>query len=282
MTIRVICGYTRRVPPDLKGVVIRDLVTVEDMARVGAVERAVWGLDDAEIMPTMALLASVAAGAVLVGAFDGDALVGLAYGFPGFDRGRLMHHSHMLAVLPDYRSRDLGFALKLAQRDRVLAQGVDAMTWTFDPLRARNAHFNFSRLGVFVDSYRVNFYGESTSSFLHRFGTDRFWATWPLRDTPAPRRFAPTDEPALVRVGPGEEPELVDLAGLSDDVLRAEIPADIAAIEASDEALAVRWREATRAAFVAAIGAGYVVDAFARPERDRAVGVYRLARGGGR
>jgi len=56
------------------------------------------------------------------------------------------------------------------------------MTWTFDPLQSLNAHLDFAKLGVVADAYKINFYGESTSSFLHKIGTgtDRLWVTWLL------------------------------------------------------------------------------------------------------
>ena len=71
---------------------------------------------------------------------------------------------------PSYRNHKLGFKLKLAQRERVLTQGVKHITWTFDPLQSLNAHLNFGKLGVISDTYKINFYGEKTSSFLHQIG----------------------------------------------------------------------------------------------------------------
>src|SRR5436853_2757225 len=86
----------------------------------------------------------------------------------------------MLSVKSAYRNFNLGYKLKLAQRERVLAQGIDRITWTFDPLQSLNAYFNFRKLGVIADAYKINFYGEATSSFLHQIGTDRLWVTWLL------------------------------------------------------------------------------------------------------
>ena len=86
----------------------------------------------------------------------------------------------MLAVKTAYRNHDLGYKLKLAQRERVLAQGIERMTWTFDPLQSLNAYFNFGKLGVVADAYKIDFYGEATSSFLQKIGTDRLWVSWLL------------------------------------------------------------------------------------------------------
>src|ERR1039458_8913731 len=96
----------------------------------------------------------------------------------------------MLAVLDAYRHLDLGTRLKQVQRERALAMGVHEMTWTFDPLQSRNAHFNFAKLGVVSETYKVDFYGPETSSVLHRNGTDRLWVRWPLDSQPGRDRIA--------------------------------------------------------------------------------------------
>ena len=147
-------------------VVIRDLETIEDLRKVEPVEREVWGLADRDVAPMTLLIACKEAGSILIGAFDGSELVGFTFGFPSLERGCLGVHSHMLAVLPDYRDLDLGYKLKLAQRDRSLAKGIKTMSWTFDPLQSRNAHFNFAKLGVLSDSYKVDFYGTDSSSMI--------------------------------------------------------------------------------------------------------------------
>src|SRR5512133_699297 len=161
-------------------VVIRDLETIEDLRKVEPVEREVWGLADRDVAPMTLLIACKEAGSILLGAFDGSELVGFAFGFPSLERGCLGVHSHMLAVLPHYRDLDLGYKLKLAQRDRSLAKGIKSMSWTFDPLQSRNAHFNFAKLGVLSDCYKVDFYGHDSSSILHQNGTDRLWLPWPM------------------------------------------------------------------------------------------------------
>src|SRR5579863_6913351 len=161
---------------------IRDLETLADLERVLRLEREVWGLDDVDVTPLTLAVALKAAGSIWLGAFDDNQLIGFALAFPSLERGRGGFHSHMLAVRDSHRGGNLGYELKLAQRQRALALGVKEMTWTFDPLCSRNAHLNFERLGVFCDSYRVDFYGPQTSSPLHRNGTDRLWVTWPMAD----------------------------------------------------------------------------------------------------
>jgi chorismate synthase len=261
---------------------IRDIDGSAELRAVEELQKEVWGLPDLDVVPFTQLVAARAAGGTLVGAFDGETLVGFAYGFVAYERGRLAHHSHMLAVLPAYRNHNLGHRLKLAQRERVAAQGCALMSWTFDPLQSLNAHFNFNKLGVVADRYLVNFYGEDAPSFLHRNGTDRLWVTWPL--TGRGRAGAAEPEPAdvmpLVQHGLDATPLRNSLAAaLAGEQVLIEIPADISCLERRG-GLANAWREATRWAFTEALAAGYLVTGFARPDGDaRRAGIYLLERG---
>jgi predicted GNAT superfamily acetyltransferase len=120
-------------------------------------------------------------GGQVIGAFDdrgsgGDAIVGFAMSLPGYRDGRPYLHSHMLAVLPEYRNAGLGRRLKLAQRDDALARGIELMEWTFDPLEIKNAHLNLARLGAIARRYRRDFYGPSTSPLQGGLPTDRLVA----------------------------------------------------------------------------------------------------------
>jgi predicted GNAT superfamily acetyltransferase len=200
-------------------IIIRDIELISEMREVESLQKKVWVCDDRDIVPLTILVATREIGAILVGAFDGLSLIGFAYSFVGREDERMVHHSHMLAVRPTYRNINLGYKLKLAQRDRALAQGITRMTWTFDPLQSLNAHFNFAKLGVVADTYKINFYGETTSSFLHQIGsgTDRLWVTWPLDSSRVQERLQTKDQSrssnldfdrvaCLVQVGPNNLP----------------------------------------------------------------------------
>src|SRR5581483_3207528 len=117
-------------------IVIRDLETIEDLRKIGPIEQTVWGLEDRDVAPMTLLIACKEAGSVFVGAFDGDEMVGFAFGFPSLENGQVGIHSHMAAVLPQYRNFSLGYRLKLAQRERALKMGITEMSWTFDPLQS--------------------------------------------------------------------------------------------------------------------------------------------------
>ena len=277
-------------------IVIRDLKSIDDLSQLKAVEKEVWGMADDDTLPLTLAIAWKAAGNIFVGAFDKEKLVGFAFGFLGREHGQTTIHSHMLAVLEAYRHLDLGSRLKQAQRERAMAMGVREMTWTFDPLQSRNAHFNFSKLGVVSDTYKVDFYGPETSSMLHRNGTDRLWVRWILnsrrvRDRLA-GRLASKDARAetldalrllapLVRFDPSGKPGRADLAeSLARQRVSIEIPGDILEVERADMGLAREWRDATRWAFREAMKAGFLVAEFCRSIRgQQGPGAYLLQRG---
>ena len=198
----------------------------------------------------------------------------------------------MLAVLDGYRHLDLGTQLKQAQRERALAMGIHEMTWTFDPLQSRNAHFNFAKLGVLAETYKVDFYGPETSSVLHRNGTDRLWVRWMLdsrrvRDRIAGKSGRTETMDALrllaplVRFDGKGKPVRAELAeALGRERVGIEIPGDIMAVEQADMGLAREWREATRWAFRESLKAGFVVSEYCRSIRgQQGPGEYLLQKG---
>jgi len=269
-------------------IVIRDIESFVEMHEVEALQKNVWKFSDLDVVPRTILVASKEAGGVLIGAYDGPMLVGFAYGFPGYEHGQATHHSHMLAVRPECRNLNLGFKLKLAQRDRVLSQGIMRITWTFDPLQSRNAYFNFAKLGAIADSYRVDFYGATTSSFLHQAGTDRLWVTWLIDSERVRQRLGneeraetfPSDVLQLLRVGVDLRPESNEQSDIwKQDELAIEIPTNVDALQTERPDLVVEWRKSTRHVFVEAMTLGYVVEDFYRcDDGDKAVGRYLLRR----
>lgn len=277
---------------------IRDLTTIDDLSQLKAVEKEVWGMADEDTLPLTLAIACKAVGNIFVGAFDidndKDKLVGFAFGFLGREHGQTTIHSHMLAVLDAYRHLDLGSRLKQAQRERAVAMGVHEMTWTYDPLQSRNAHFNFSKLGVVSDTYKVDFYGPETSSMLHRNGTDRLWVRWMLNSRRVRDRLAGKSTNAraetldamrllapLVSFDPSGKPGRADLAeSLARLRVSIEIPGDILEVERTDMGLAREWRDATQWAFREAVNAGFIVAEFCRSIRgQQGPGAYLLQRG---
>jgi predicted GNAT superfamily acetyltransferase len=255
-------------------ILIRDLNSFDDLSKVEALEKEVWGLDDRDVLPLTMTIASRAAGNIWIGAFDGRNLIGFAFGLFGIEGGHLMVHSHMLAVKDSYRDENVGYKLKLAQRDRALALRIREMTWTFDPLQSRNAHLNFAKLGVVANSYRPDFYGPETSSQFHRNSTDRLWVAWPMSSRRVQQRLQGRDGRAetldtlsrltpLIRFNGNGKPARTDLAAaLGRQRIAIEIPSDIGSLEKKDPELAREWRMATRWAFTESLNAGFFVAEF--------------------
>jgi predicted GNAT superfamily acetyltransferase len=139
---------------------------------------AVWGYSDGDVIPRRMFLLADRIGGQVLGAFVGETIAGFAMALPGFRDGRPYLHSHMLAVLPEYRNLGLGRRLKLAQRDDAIARGFELMEWTFDPLEIKNAYLNIARLGAICRRYYPDFYGPSSSPLQGGLPTDRLYAEW--------------------------------------------------------------------------------------------------------
>ena len=271
---------------------IRDLTTLEDCRAVAALEREIWGYTDAEdVVPPPVLIVSIKRGGILLGAFDAAGVMrGFVYSIPSIKDGRPAQWSHMLGVTSAAREAGLGFRLKLAQRDRALAMGLDLIEWTYDPLQALNAHLNFARLGVVVEEYEENIYGDSSSPLHRGSPTDRFVAEWKLTAPHVERRIA-GPRLAVIRdagiaaaplINPSREvsgrlaPGPADLAADAPRLL-VEIPVGYSMLQLEHPELALEWRMATRAIFQHYFARGYrVVDFFLSRETGR--GQYLVVR----
>jgi predicted GNAT superfamily acetyltransferase len=265
---------------------IRDFEKPTDYEACAQLQVDVWGFSAADAVPPLHLIAMHHYGGILLGAFERERMVGFVCGFSGWDRGRVFHHSHMLAVVPEYRGSGLGEKLKWAQRNRVMEQGIELVNWTFDPLQAVNANLNVNRLAATVGKYRVNIYGESKSPLHGSLPTDRFEAEWLLsseRVTKALRGELPA-WPSWENLPRANATEIAksgfrvsaeaDLE-IDEDAVLAEIPESINRIMAQDMELALDWRLKTRHLFRSYFERGYVVKGFHRSE-GRAF--YRLER----
>jgi predicted GNAT superfamily acetyltransferase len=271
---------------------IRPLHTIPEFRAVLALETEIWGYaepEDAVGVPMFVV--TLKRGGILLGAYDGDRLVGFVYSIAGLKDGRPTQWSHMLAVRPEYRGAGIGRALKLEQRRISLAMGLDLMEWTFDPLVAANAYLNIRRLGASVSEYSVDVYGESPSPLHKGAPTDRLIAQWWMRSPrveDALARSAPPPAPAAgafpdaVRVNTVEPRdnwpacEAYDLARTDMD-LAVTIPGAFTDILARDPSLASAWRLASREIFTGYFARGYEVIDFAFEEGGN--GTYLLRSG---
>jgi predicted GNAT superfamily acetyltransferase len=184
---------------------IRRCTTLPDFHRCVEIQKAVWNESDLETEPYTTFVVANQTGGQVLGAFDGPTMVGFTMALVGIHNITPYLHSHMTGVLPEYRDRKIGRALKLFQREEALSREIRLIEWTFDPLETRNAHFNLNRLGAIVRTYIPNFYG-ITSSPLHRnLPTDRLLAEWQLdskRTIAAINELTPdlSEAPAIIHV----------------------------------------------------------------------------------
>jgi predicted GNAT superfamily acetyltransferase len=259
---------------------IRLLEKPEEMAAIEELQRVVWRSDHG-IVPVHVLMAIAHNGGVVLGAYVGDQLVGVAFGFSGFystpDGPRLKHHSHILGVHPDWREKGLGFALKRAQWQMVRHQGIDRMTWTYDPLLSRNAHLNIARLGAVCNTYLRSEYGEMDDGLNAGLPSDRFQVDWWLNTKRVERRLSRRSRPVLTldhyrtadvmllgaQSGNGSPLRpLEEVPALTGSLLLVEIPADFLALKEADLALGRDWRFYSRELFEKAFASGYLVTDF--------------------
>jgi len=164
---------------------IRECTTIEEFDGCLALQREAFGLPELELSPRRHLIVSRQAGGWTLGAFAADRMVGFVHHLAAVHGNEIFGYSHMMAVAKDYQNMGVGARLKWAQRERTLGEGRSLIKWTWDPMQARNAHFNLNRLGAIVEAYAENFYGidySADASLTDRIGlpSDRLFATWRL------------------------------------------------------------------------------------------------------
>lgn len=160
-------------PANSSEVEVRECISAADLDACLQLQRDVFGFPELEVSPRRHLVVSRQAGGWTLGAFAGEEMVGFVHHMVGVQDQQIIGYSHMMAVSAAVQNQGVGAQLKWAQRDRALAEGVNFIRWTWDPMQARNAHFNLNRLGVVVRSYADNFYGTNYSVAGNYDGADR-------------------------------------------------------------------------------------------------------------
>lgn len=246
--------------PDLAGISqTPPAITIEDvrdMARLKEIEQlqaAVWREDDRMIVPAHLLHLIAGTGGIVLGAYHQDRVIGFVLGLLARQDGRYYHASHMAGVAGEFQGRGIGARLKQAQRVRALEQGLDLMTWTFDPLEGRNAYFNLHKLGAASRTYHVDAYGSMQDVLNRGLPSDRLLVEWRLRDVhprPVPARVHP------ILTAEDGRPRLV-LDAPPEDALSVAVPDNIQELKRRDAHAAHAWRLATREALLWAFARGY-------------------------
>lgn len=236
---------------------VRECTTIDELDRCVWLQREVFGLPDLEISPRRHLIVSRQAGGWTLGAFQGGELVGFVHHMVAVrEPHEIIGYSHMMAVAKSLQNKGVGAQLKWAQREKALAEGLRFIKWTWDPMQARNAHFNLNRLGVTVQSYAENFYGtdyvtDPTQRLDQAPGlqSDRLFASWDL--TSSRVKTLATGKPDTQRV---------------EAVEKVTIPADWSSVIKTDVLRARREQERVRNTFKKAFAAGLICAGFEQGE----------------
>jgi predicted GNAT superfamily acetyltransferase len=273
----------------------RHVETSEGFRQVEEVQVEAWGMTTEHPVPSVLQRAMEDNGGLILGAFDGDRLAGFSLGFLGREGSQLYHYSHMTAVRPAYRGRELGFRLKAYQREEALRQGLTEVRWTFDPLQSKNAFLNVRRLGARPQTYHVHYYGEMGSELNRGLASDRLRVHWDLMSPAVAERLHgryPSVEEDRARwraseptvrseLGPSGVRRPTEVVRPMGSRVNVEIPFDLAALRARDPGLVASWRDATREAFLACLDARYQVEDLAiLREGSEARTFYLLSSGG--
>jgi predicted GNAT superfamily acetyltransferase len=213
------------------GVIVRHCHGLVEFEACLALQRTVWAGADIDVVPLPLFVVAAETGGEVLGAYLGDQLVGFTMALAGLHGSQPFLHSHMTAVLPEYRDRGVGRQLKLFQRQDALSRGIELVEWTFDPLETKNAYFNLMRLGAIARRYLPNCYGITTSSLHCNMPTDRLVAEWWLRSARTESIIA-GQKPAAPR-----------------EALRIRVPANIDDLRRSNPSEAIRVQSEVRRQF---------------------------------
>lgn len=254
------------------GVTVREVSALTDLEAVVRLYATIWGRDANPPFGLELLRALAKAGNYIGAAFEGDELVGACVGFFTTPAERALH-SHIAGISDRARGRHVGFALKLHQRAWSLQRGLREISWTFDPLVARNAHFNVVKLAARTDEYLPNFYGPMTDAINGAGDTDRLLVRWDLRDPRVAAACVGVTNPAVAAraLAAGAQVAL----GVSDDgfpipgrldgrTSLVAVPSDIEAIRRTLPDLAVKWRAAVRQTLTTLVAADAHIVGFDR------------------
>jgi predicted GNAT superfamily acetyltransferase len=266
--------------PDLN-FTIRPLATLEEYIAHEQAQIAIWDIyDKTAVVSIPVLVTTQKNGGLVAAAWDTDTgqMIGVVYGFLGMTRtGKLKHCSHLMGVLPELRRTKVGEAIKRFQRDYVLKQGIDLITWTYDPLEGVNGNLNIGKLRCICRTYHTNLYGEMTDKLNTGIPTDRFEVEWLLTAdrvvNPTPEHRTPEQlqavgalliNPAIHGRAPVPLPgSICPLEpGALPDTLLVEVPAAYQQVKVHSMDAAREWRYHTRSIFQSLFALGYSVTDF--------------------
>lgn len=236
----------------MKKIAIKILSTREELHQMQKVESAVWNMDPIPVHQTFTALNN---GGILLGAYDGDHMVGFLYSFAGFTNQVPYLCSHMMGILPAYQTSGLGVKLKQKQAEIANEKGYRIIMWTFDPLESKNAYLNLHKLNAVGALYKTNHYGSMSDDLNQGLPSDRIQIEWDIADSiSGSGSFIPLQQNNLLLRGdqaghPVVQSDFRSLHLASDQAYFISIPNHFQKIKQANFELASEWRFKSRKVF---------------------------------
>ncbi|MHA1864883.1 MAG: GNAT family N-acetyltransferase [Candidatus Heimdallarchaeaceae archaeon] len=239
-------------------IIFKEIEDEESFSKIENIEREAWGMPDLELVPRRLFKATKRSGAVLIGAYDRDELIGYVWGWIGnLPEYGFFIYSHHNAVKKAYQNLGLGFKLKIEQRKWAIKKGFKLINWTFDPLQSKNAFLNLHKLGAVCNTYKENYWGEMHDAENIGLPTDRFYVNWYIEsrrvEDSLQSKFddysSSLKSANLVLSAERKDNFLhpTDLKlNICKDLLFVRIPPNINEIKKENNSLAIEWRMKTR------------------------------------
>ncbi|WP_246145447.1 GNAT family N-acetyltransferase [Bacillus rubiinfantis] len=239
---------------------IRQLTTFNELQQIQGLEKAIWNMMP---MPIHHTLTAVKNGGIMIGAFQGDEIIGFSYGFAGFANGQGYLCSHMLGIVAGQRSRGIGALLKEAQKQAAIDKGYRMITWTYDPLESANAFLNLSKLRAICSTYIENCYGDMEDPLNRGLPSDRFQVEWWIQskhikenENEVPKRA----KQLSYELDANAQPRLlkVDTSTFNEaEAVLVPIPKNFQQLKKENFELALDWRLKTRKIFQSLFAQGF-------------------------
>ncbi|MBT3239736.1 MAG: hypothetical protein HON98_07905 [Chloroflexi bacterium] len=286
----------------MKNIEIKVLGSPEELRQVEDLQTLVWGGND--VVPAHLMKASVDSGGLVLGAYKKKEMLGFAFGFVGLHdydgETGIKHCSHMLAVHPEFQSSGIGFVLKQAQWKVIRKQGLELITWTYDPLESKNAKLNIAKLGAIARTYKKEYYGQMKDQLNTGYPSDRFLVEWWLNSQRALMRLGQRSKPLSLAHYLSGKTEIINTVEWDSDgfpvphqdrmdklenketqpkLVMFQIPADIQSIKNTNRELAHEWRMYSRLIFELFFNHGYIITDFVHQSGNQAAGYYVFSHG---
>lgn len=275
----------------LEEITIKKIKNVEDLENVVEIEKSAWGMPDyKETTPVHILKAIVENGGIILGAFDKNKMIGFNMGWAVGCGEKQYFYSHMTGVLQEHKYKNIGYRLKLTQREEVLKLGIKLIKWTFDPLQSLNLNFNLEKLGAIGRIYKENYYGNIRDSINEGLETDRFEAEWfissnyvnnkiqgkiktpPFEDLKESGAFIAVEREIRGEVKNDKQVQIeVPIKNnfkQESKVVLIAIPKDVSSIRDFNKELAKTWRIYTRDAYKFYLSNGYIAAGYTKDKRN--------------